>query len=268
MSHNGGKCQTLIFVTVKDMWDKCIKYTAPLPDTAIARRACHPVENYYLIPRNYLPSFKLLFASLNPNLDMNMGHFLNITQKNIPFRMWCIYPFISEAVMPIFWPQTNKTAKEFQIHLLTDFLFAHTWMKWLTGQSNFITSHSGFLRRKALHRRLYLSADCFSSAFICGMVWFGRCEIASSPRKTDRLYLWTMEPCLQLCHPHFLCPCPSLPFSVCICGNVYKSWNLCPCWKTWFAVYSPPLRNKARLSWCKSRDWCRLYQISKYRPQQ
>lgn len=75
-----------------------------------------------------------------------------------------------------------------------------------------------------------------------GMVWFGKCEIASSPRKTDRLYLWTMEPCLQLCHPHFLYPCPSLPFSVYICGNVYKSWNLCPCWKTWFAVYSPPLK--------------------------
>lgn len=28
--------------------------------------------------------------------------------------------------MPIFWPQTNTTAKEFQIHLLTDFIFAHT----------------------------------------------------------------------------------------------------------------------------------------------
>lgn len=26
--------------------------------------------------------------------------------------------------MPIFWPQTNKTAKEFQIRLLTDFIFA------------------------------------------------------------------------------------------------------------------------------------------------
>lgn len=74
------------------------------------------------------------------------------------------------------------------------------------------------------------------------MVWFARCEITSSPRKTDRLYLRTMEPRLQLCHPHFLCPCSSLPFPMCICGNVYKSWNLCPCWKTWFAVYSPPLK--------------------------
>lgn len=97
-------------------------------------------------------------------------------------------------------------------------------------------------KRKPFHRRLYLTTDCFYFAFICGMVWFGKCEITSSPRKTDRLYLWSMEPCLQLCHPHFLCPCPSLLFSVYICGNVYKSWNLCPCWKTWFAVYSPPLK--------------------------
>lgn len=37
-------------------------------------------------------------------------------------------------------------------------------------------------------------------------------------------------------------PVPSLPFFMCICGNVCKSWNLCPCWKTWFAVYSPPLK--------------------------
>lgn len=43
-----------------------------------------------------------------------------------------------------------------------------------------------------------------------------------------------------MCHPHFSSPCPSLP--MCICGNVYKCLNLCPCWKTWFAVYSPPLK--------------------------
>lgn len=42
-----GKCQTLIFVTVKDMRDKYIKYAAPIPDTAITRP----------------PSGKLLFKS-------------------------------------------------------------------------------------------------------------------------------------------------------------------------------------------------------------
>lgn len=71
----------------KDVWDKYIKYTVPIPDIAITRPVCHPVENYYLILRNCLPCFQLLVASLNPNLGMNMGHFLNITQKNIPFRM-------------------------------------------------------------------------------------------------------------------------------------------------------------------------------------
>lgn len=37
-------------------------------------------------------------------------------------------------------------------------------------------------------------------------------------------------------------------YSLCICGNVYKCLNLCPCWKTWFAVYSRSLKEIRAIS--------------------
>lgn len=114
---------------------------------------------------------------------------------------------------------------------------------------------------------LLYSAWLIFFLIICTMIWNGGCEIASSPRKKQTIW-WTLESNSRCTIPtSWSRVSPSLPML--ICGNVCKFQNLCPCWKTWFAVYSLPLKeNKTRLSWYKSNDWCRLYQISKYRPRQ
>lgn len=81
----------------------------------------HPVENYYLNPRNCLPSFKAV-ANLNPNLGMNVGHFLDIrhtqtrTKKKYPFKVAAhLSCFISAAVMLIiFGLQLTKQQRNFK----------------------------------------------------------------------------------------------------------------------------------------------------------
>lgn len=53
---------------------------------------------------------------------------------------------------------------------------------------------------------------------------------------------WTMEPISRCTIPtSWSSVVPSLPML--ICGNVYKFQNLCPCWKTWFAIYSLRLKD-------------------------
>lgn len=162
---------------------------------------------------------------------MNVGHFLDIRhtqahthKKKYPFKVAAhLSRFISAAVtLIIFGLQLTKRQRNFKpISWQTSYLRALE-LKWLTGQSNFITSHTGFAERKAFHGRLYLSADCFYFALRCCMERCARCKIAFLPKETHYICEPWSRVCLSALSPS---SCAPVPPSQSLCSFAVMSSN-------------------------------------------
>lgn len=150
-----------------------------------------------------------------------MGHFLNMTQKNIPLRMWRIYPLSLKPWSLLFGLQLTKQQRNSK-SISWQTLDLQTLKKMIDMSVKFYHKSQWILKkRKAFHRRLYYcSTDGFYSAFIYSMVWSSRCKIASSHWK-DCIY----EPWSHVCGCAIPSSCAPVPPSRSLCSFAVMSTN-------------------------------------------